>query len=226
MPAGYALGAQAPKKKKPTQPFTMFGAGMQDQQPLEQPQGSTDAFSFGTDEAALAMPPNPNLPGGMQSPMGGGANPFAALLQQLVTGGGAGAQPGGGVDLAGLLRQMQADKDPVGKFNNRSNLPSYAAGSTSPFAMGFFKPMTPSNDPFAALAQRERVGNQAPPAFPGGNPQTSALDNFNPGLTTLNIAGPDGVPVGKEVLGPKGIGTSTFPKPATPQKKRRPGVPY
>lgn len=69
-----------------------------------------------------------------------GAQPdMMQMLMQLLQGGG-GQQQQAGPDLGALLQQIQGARDPVGQHNNRSNLPSYAAGSTSPFN-GFFKPM-------------------------------------------------------------------------------------
>jgi hypothetical protein len=112
-------------------------------------------FSFGASA-------NPNLgPAGSIAEDPAGAQPnIMQLLAQLLAGGQQQQAPGGGANLGALLKQVQGNKDPVGQFNNRSNLPSYAAGSTSPFN-GFFKPMaqafaqpgmapTPAAPPMAA----------------------------------------------------------------------------
>lgn len=48
-----------------------------------------------------------------------------------------------------LLKRIQENRDPVGQYDNRSNLPSDAPSSLSPFATGFFKPrpVKPSTNP-------------------------------------------------------------------------------
>lgn len=90
------------------------------------------------------------------APAAPATNPFAAMLAGLGGGavGGAGAGAPAGPNIAGLLKQLQEDKDPVGRYDNRSNLPSNAPGSLSPFATGFFKPksVAPSANSGAAAA--------------------------------------------------------------------------
>ena len=71
------------------------------------------------------------------------ANPFASILQSIMSAGKGVVAPSGGSPALQLLKQIQQNRDPVGQYNNRSNLPSDAPGSTSPFATGFFKQQKP-----------------------------------------------------------------------------------
>lgn len=93
----------------------------------------TTPFSFG----ASAFGGTPKSPGALAEPAV--APDMMQLLTQLLQG--QQQQQQNGPDIAALLQQIQGAKDPVGQYNNRSNLPSNATGSTSPFATGFFKPM-------------------------------------------------------------------------------------
>lgn len=91
--------------------------------------------------------------------VGGGMSPLAAMAGQF----GPHSPVAGGPDFGKLLEQLHhykmMDNDVVGRYDNRSGLPSGVPGSTSPWDTGRFKPMIPSVmpkpvGPFGASAGR------------------------------------------------------------------------
>lgn len=111
---------------------------------------------FGAGMGGVAgTPPTTAAPVSVAPAAPSAPNPFAALLAGLGSGGAGAAAASGtppGPNLGALLTQLQQDKDPVGRYNNRSNLPSNAPGSLSPFATGFFKPKSGSSANAGAAA--------------------------------------------------------------------------
>lgn len=161
---GAATGAMKNAMPRRRRGPLMFGAGMQSQTP----------FEFGAPSAPPALPGGgsgssmfANIGNAVTGAIGNATQlapkrPQSIMEAILASLNPTQAQPQTS-NMLTLLREIQANRDPVGQHNNRSNLPSNAAGSTSPFATGFFGPQTvgDSTVTYNELNEKRRKADKA-----------------------------------------------------------------